>query len=138
MPESAQSPDPTSLPPAARGTDPVSLSAPGACGRGESRGIPGSGSGEGAGEHGAGQAGPRHDGGGGGGGGAAAGACRGEGGSGERAGQVRGAMREGGGPEDLRRALAKGRYQILHFMGHGLSDSGQGSLVFSTSSGHPG
>ncbi|HJX28808.1 MAG TPA: CHAT domain-containing protein [Thermoanaerobaculia bacterium] len=55
----------------------------------------------------------------------------------ERARQVRVTMLEGGGPEDLRRALAKGRYQILHFMGHGLSDSGQGSLVFSTSSGHP-
>ncbi len=44
---------------------------------------------------------------------------------------------EGLGPEDLWRELQRGRYQVVHFMGHGLSDSAQGSLVFSTPDGRP-
>lgn len=58
----------------------------------------------------------------------------------ERIEQTRGVrvtVLEGGGPEELRRALAKGRHQILHFMGHGLAESGHGSLVFSTPNGSP-
>lgn len=41
------------------------------------------------------------------------------------------------GPEDLRRELRRGRYQIIHFMGHGLTSSDNGSLVFSTPGGSP-
>lgn len=38
-------------------------------------------------------------------------------------------------PEELRRELIRGRYQIIHFMGHGLVSSGEGSLVFSAAGG---
>ena len=51
--------------------------------------------------------------------------------------QVRVKVLEGPGPEDLRRELQHGKYQVVHFMGHGLSDSAQGSLVFSTPDGQP-
>jgi hypothetical protein len=51
--------------------------------------------------------------------------------------QVRVKVLEGPGPEDLRQELQRGKYQIVHFMGHGLSDSAQGSLVFSTLGGQP-
>jgi len=51
--------------------------------------------------------------------------------------QVRVTVLEGPGPEDLRRELQRGKYQIVHFMGHGLSDSAQGSLAFSTPEGRP-
>jgi hypothetical protein len=51
--------------------------------------------------------------------------------------QVRVKVLAGPGPEDLRRELQHGKYQIVHFMGHGLSDSAQGSLVFSTPEGQP-
>ena len=44
---------------------------------------------------------------------------------------------EGAGPEDLRRELRRGKYQVVHFMGHGLSDSNQGGLVFATPEGQP-
>lgn len=49
--------------------------------------------------------------------------------------QVQVKVLEGLGPEDLRRELLRGKYQVVHFMGHGLSDSAQGSLVFSTTEG---
>lgn len=42
---------------------------------------------------------------------------------------------EGASPEELRRELIRGKYQIVHFMGHGLVDSDNGSLVFSTEEG---
>ncbi len=51
--------------------------------------------------------------------------------------QVQVKVLEGPGPEDLRRELQRGQYQVIHFMGHGLSDSAQGSLVFSTPDGRP-
>lgn len=38
-------------------------------------------------------------------------------------------------PEELRRELSQGGYQIVHFMGHGLVDVDQGSLIFSTPEG---
>ncbi|HTQ80647.1 MAG TPA: CHAT domain-containing protein, partial [Thermoanaerobaculia bacterium] len=44
---------------------------------------------------------------------------------------------EGQGPEDLRWELQHGRYQVVHFMGHGLSNDDQGGLVFSTPGGQP-
>jgi hypothetical protein len=40
-------------------------------------------------------------------------------------------------PEELRRELVQDKYQIIHFMGHGLSDFDDGSLVFSTTEGQP-
>ncbi len=40
-------------------------------------------------------------------------------------------------PEGLRRKLARGDYQIIHFMGHGLVEEEDGSLVFVTPEGHP-
>ncbi|HEY0511780.1 MAG TPA: CHAT domain-containing protein [Thermoanaerobaculia bacterium] len=53
--------------------------------------------------------------------------------------RVRVQVLEGRGPEDLRRELCRGEnqggYQIVHFMGHGLSDADQGSLVFATEEG---
>jgi CHAT domain-containing protein len=52
-------------------------------------------------------------------------------------GQVQVKVLEGPGPEDLRWELQRGKYQVVHFMGHGLSDSAQGSLVFSTPEGRP-
>ncbi|HLX06507.1 MAG TPA: CHAT domain-containing protein [Thermoanaerobaculia bacterium] len=51
--------------------------------------------------------------------------------------QVRVEVLAGPGPEDLRRELLRGRYQVVHFMGHGLSDADQGSLVFATPGGQP-
>jgi hypothetical protein len=51
--------------------------------------------------------------------------------------QVRVRVLEGPSPEDLRRELQRVRYQVVHFMGHGLSDSDHGSLVFSTPEGQP-
>jgi hypothetical protein len=51
--------------------------------------------------------------------------------------QVRVKVLEGPGPEDLWRELQGGQYQVIHFMGHGLSDSAHGSLVFSTPEGQP-
>jgi hypothetical protein len=52
-------------------------------------------------------------------------------------GQVQIKVLEDPGPEDLRRELQSGKHQIVHFMGHGLSDSARGSLVFSTPEGRP-
>ncbi len=49
--------------------------------------------------------------------------------------QVRAKVLEGAGPEDLRLELLRGGYQVVHFMGHGLSDASQGSLVFATPAG---
>lgn len=40
-------------------------------------------------------------------------------------------------PEELRRELTRGRYQIVHFMGHALVSAKEGSLVFSTAEGFP-
>jgi hypothetical protein len=42
----------------------------------------------------------------------------------------------GASPDDLRREIRRGGYQILHFMGHGLAE-GEGGLLFSTPEGHP-
>ncbi len=55
----------------------------------------------------------------------------------EASGQVQVRVLEGAGPEDLRWELRRGRYQVVHFMGHALSGSDQGSLVFATSAGQP-
>lgn len=44
---------------------------------------------------------------------------------------------ENASPEELRQELTQGKYQIVHFMGHGLADADDGSLVFSTAGGHP-
>jgi CHAT domain len=49
--------------------------------------------------------------------------------------RVRVEVIEGQGPEDLWRELRNGKYQIVHFMGHGLTDGDQGSLVFATKEG---
>jgi CHAT domain len=38
-------------------------------------------------------------------------------------------------PEELRRELLPGRYQIVHFMGHGLTDEADGSLLFAAADG---
>ena len=40
-------------------------------------------------------------------------------------------------PEELRRELTRGRYQIVHFMGHALMSANDGSLMFSTAEGFP-
>lgn len=55
----------------------------------------------------------------------------------EDSGQVQVRALEGAGPEDLLWELRRGNYQVVHFMGHGLSDSDQGSLVFTTPAGKP-
>jgi hypothetical protein len=55
----------------------------------------------------------------------------------EASGQVQVQVLEGAGPEDLRGELRRGKYQVVHFMGHGMSDSEQGSLVFATPEGQP-
>jgi CHAT domain len=49
--------------------------------------------------------------------------------------QIRAKVLQGAGPEDLRLELLRGGYQVVHFMGHGLSDASQGSLIFATPDG---
>ena len=51
--------------------------------------------------------------------------------------QVRVKVLEAGGPEELRAELLRGGYQVVHFMGHGMSDAAEGSLIFSTPGGEP-
>jgi hypothetical protein len=46
-------------------------------------------------------------------------------------------MLENVSPEELREELIRGRYQVVHFMGHGLTEADDGSLLFSTPGGHP-
>ena len=51
--------------------------------------------------------------------------------------QVRVKVLAGVGPEELRAELLRGGYQAVHFMGHGMNDAAEGSLIFSTPGGGP-